>query len=329
MIEFASAFAGVAGFDLPFEQLGMRCTAQIEVNPHRQKILARHFPDVPQFGDIQEVTGRDISSRGRPDLIVGGFPCEGLSSAAPHRLGLGDVRSHLFYDFARLVAETQRLIDDTRPRWVILENSPGLLVAGGGRDMEAVVRALEELGYGWAYRVVDSRHLGSAQGRQRVLVLGHRGGDPRPAGEVLALDEARGADRGVDHEGRPSTRGPKAAVLAEEHDGRVMFRKSRRPRSKTDFATYVPDDHSNTLTKFDNGWGNRQTHVVVDQGRPRVLTLTEWERLQGFPDGWTDGIPDGQRFAALGDAMNVHMARWLGERLAAVHASLPMIGAPA
>lgn len=70
----------------------------------------------------------------------------------------------------------------------------------------------------------------------------------------------------------------------------------------------------------------RQTHLVLhDDGRMRTLTLGEWERLQGFPVDWTASMPTSQRYSALGDAMNVDMARWLGRRLKAIHAQIPML----
>lgn len=89
----------------------------------------------------------------------------------------------------------------------------------------------------------------------------------------------------------------------------------------------MDDGLANTLTGFDRGPATRQTHLLRQHGRLRTLTFTEWERLQGFPDGWTAGMPDGERYQALGDAMNVPTARWLGQRLLAVDTQLPMIGA--
>lgn len=75
---------------------------------------------------------------------------------------------------------------------------------------------------------------------------------------------------------------------------------------------------ANTLTGFDGGGPARQTHLIAQQGRVRTLTHTEWERLQMFPDGWTEGLPDSARFTALGNAMHVGMAEWLGRRFASV-----------
>lgn len=74
---------------------------------------------------------------------------------------------------------------------------------------------------------------------------------------------------------------------------------------------------ANTLTGFDGGGATRQVHLIAQHGRLRTLTLTEWERLQRFPDGWTEGIPDSARFTALGNAMHVGMAEWLGRRIVA------------
>lgn len=87
----------------------------------------------------------------------------------------------------------------------------------------------------------------------------------------------------------------------------------------------MADGRGNTLTGFDGGLATRQTHLIAQHGRVRTLTLTEWERLQGFPDDWTTGIPDSARYTALGNAMHVGMAEWLGRRLTAVHTSVPQL----
>lgn len=76
------------------------------------------------------------------------------------------------------------------------------------------------------------------------------------------------------------------------------------------------------MTGFDSGGPLRQTHLLAQAGRLRTLTLTEWERLQGFDDDWTAGIPDSARYTALGNAMHVGMATWLGHRLKAVHETI-------
>ena len=107
-----------------------------------------------------------------------------------------------------------------------------------------------------------------------------------------------------------------------------FFRKSARPRGTAEegfYATYKEDGFVNTLTNNDSGSNARQTHVVLQNSRLRALTPVEWERAQGFPDNWTAGIDDRERYTALGDAMNVDTARWLGHRLVTVDAAVPLL----
>lgn len=332
MIRVVSAFAGIGGFDRGAELAGgYEIAAQIEWKKDRLAVLAEHFPGVPQFTDIKEVSGADLISAAGPDidLMVGGFPCQNTSIGAPHREGLDGDRSSMFWEFERLLFDTQRLLDATRPTWAAIENPPGLLTSRGGRDMEAVLRALVDLGYGVSYRVLDSVYLPGAGGqrRQRVLVLGHLSGDPRPAAQVLALADGRGEDPDVGDPRRASARRPQAARSPEDHGGLLIFRKSRRARSKDDYSTYVPADVVNTLNGYDGGFSARQTNVILDHGRLRVLTHEEWERAQGFETGWTARMKEGPRFTAIGDSMNVHLARWFFERLSTVHSNLHLLGA--
>lgn len=327
-----SAFAGIGGFDLGLGRHSVETVCQIEWDTHCQTILSRHFPGVTRFGDIRDVYASEI---GRVDLAVGGFPCQNTSIAPPRREGLAGEQSGHFIPFIELLDEYQRLVEEWGPRWVVLENPDGLLASPGrgrdgvdrtGWDMAAVVRALEDLGYGWAYRVVDGRHLGSPQRRRRVIVVGHRGGDPRPAWQVLG-DGGPGegeaaASRPVG--GRPLGPRPVGGVGG----GFTVWRKSARARaslSRGGYETWVTDGVGNTLTGFDGGGPARQTHLIGQGGRLRSLTLTEWERLQMFPDGWTEGVPDSARFTQLGNAMHVGMADWLGGRLVAVDSALPMV----
>lgn len=333
MIRTISAFAGIGGFERGYSLAGgFEIAAQIELKKDRRAVLAEHFPGIPQFGDIKEVTGADLVSAAGPDidLMVGGFPCQQTSIGAPHRQGLDGAKSSMFWEYERLLYEVQRLLDDVRPTWAAIENPPGLLTSRGGRDMDAVLGALVELGYGVSFRTLDSSFLPGSGGqrRQRILVLGHLSGDPRPAAQVLALGDRGSESAGVADPRRSSARRPQAARGPDEHD-RLIFRKSRRPRSSEDYATYVPDDVVNTLNGYDGGFSARQTNIVVERGRPRVLTHEEWEQAQGFTAGWTASMSEQARFAAIGDSMNVHLARWFGERLAAVHEALPMIGASA
>lgn len=179
-----SLFSGVGGFDLALERHGIPVVASVEIDKRARGVIARHFPNTQLFNDVTEVTGGQLRDAGFiPDdgIITGGFPCQDLSVAG-RRAGLAGERSGLFWEIARLA-------DELQPRWLILENVPGLLSSQGGRDMGIVLGTLGELGYGFAYRVLDSAYFGLAQRRKRVFIVGCLGDDGRAPGEVLALRE--------------------------------------------------------------------------------------------------------------------------------------------
>jgi site-specific DNA-cytosine methylase len=137
---------------------------------------------------------------GPDDLLCGGFPCQDLSVAG-QRAGLAGDRSGLFFEFARI-------IDAFRPRWVLVENVPGLLSSNGGRDFGVVLGTLADLGYGVGWRILDSRFFGVPQRRRRVFIVGARAdGDPRAAADVparysLSARAAQGILRRAEKRGR-------------------------------------------------------------------------------------------------------------------------------
>lgn len=336
MHRFCSVFSGIGGFDLGFERAGWEVVSQIEIDTfidpkgkrnitgrYAKKVLDHHWPDVPLLDDVRTIHGTDI---GDIDVLVGGFPCQDTSRAAPNRDGLKGSRSHAFFDFVRLADEYIRLVDETNPRWIILENPDGILHANGGADFRTVLETLADLGYVGTWRLVTARGVGLPQRRDRVLLVGHRGEHPG-ARAVLRDPRASSGDPGAPDEGRRGEQGGRPAGPSSPQDrlGRVLFRKSRRPRSKDDYETWVPEDFSNCLTGFDGGYPGRATQMIVEGDRLRSLTFTEWERLQGFPDGWTDvpGMKDSYRWTLLGNAMAVPMAEWLAHRIN----SIPLLAA--
>src|SRR5690606_3509160 len=163
--------------DMGLEAAGMRVVWQVEIDPQARAVLRKHWPDVDLHEDVRNVGSANLAP---VDLICGGFPCQDLSVAG-RRAGLAGERSGLFYEFMRVVAELA-------PRWVLIENVPGLLSSNGGRDMGAVVGTLAKLGYGWTYRVLDLQHFGVPQRRRRVFIVGRAGGFCPP--EILFEPES-------------------------------------------------------------------------------------------------------------------------------------------
>lgn len=172
MITFASLFSGIGGFDLGFEQAGMQCAWQCEIDKRARSVLATHWPGVPCYEDVKNVKRDNVAA---VDLICGGFPCQDVSIAGK-REGLAGERSGLWFEFHRIIGEL-------RPQWVVIENVPGLLSSHRGSDFAVILRGLVEFGYGVTWRILDAQYFGVAQRRRRVFIAGSLG-DGRSA-EVL------------------------------------------------------------------------------------------------------------------------------------------------
>ena len=192
-----SLFAGVGGFDLAMERNGINVVAAVEIDKNARGVLTHRFPNTQLFNDVTEVTGEQLRNAGfvpNRGVIVGGFPCQDLSVAGK-RAGLAGARSGLFWEIVRLA-------DELRPKYLVLENVPGLLSSNGGRDFGTVLGALVECGYGISWRILDAQFFGVPQRRRRVFIVGHLGDDGRASNEILALGEslsgnpAKGAAKG-------------------------------------------------------------------------------------------------------------------------------------
>ena len=197
-----SLFAGVGGFDLALERNGAEVVASVEIDKHASKVLANRFPNSTILEDVKSVTGKQLFELGfnSDGIIVGGFPCQDLSVAGKRR-GLAGERSGLFF-------EVVRLLDETKAKWFILENVPGLLSSKGGRDMGIILGALAELGYGVAYRILDAQYFGVPQRRRRVFIVGCLGDDGRTPAEILAISEGRSGYLAQIKQGKRSATSP-------------------------------------------------------------------------------------------------------------------------
>ena len=179
-----SLFAGIGGFDRGFELAGFRTIWQVEKEPFCIAVLKTHFPNVERYYDVLKCGHDKIHKLRAVDVLTAGFPCQDLSVAGK-RAGLEGSRSGLFWEVVRILGEL-------RPTWFVLENVPGLFSSCEGRDFAVVLNALDELGYGVAWRVLNSQFFGVAQRRRRVFIVGCFG-KPCPA-EVLFESEGGGGD---------------------------------------------------------------------------------------------------------------------------------------
>jgi DNA (cytosine-5)-methyltransferase 1 len=327
-----------------------------EIEKFPCQVLAHHYPAVQNLGDMTKYKEWNIE---QPDLLVGGTPCQSFSVAGL-RKGMDDPRGNLALVYCGI-------LDHFRPRWFVWENVPGVLSSNGGRDFGSFLGALAQLGYGFAYRVLDAQFFGVAQRRRRVFVVGHLG-DWRPAAAVLfereslRRDSAPSREKGeaaaasaassVDENGIQRTVGtlcadthPGAYSGQDAYTGRLVPQivgalTAKGPEAmgapEVDGQHYIPIScygiPGNWIGRKPENGGNAvepmhnvapcltgtDKHGVSANMAVRRLTPVECERLQGFPDNYTnikDNCPDGPRYKALGNSMAVPVMRWIGQRI--------------
>ena len=207
-MRYLSVCSGIEAATVAWHPLGWTPVAFSEIEKFPSAVLAHHYPNTPNLGDMTQHEQWPIGS-GSVDLLVGGTPCQSFSVAGLRR-GLADPRGNLALTYLAIA-------DRLRPRWLVWENVPGVLSSSGGRDFGAFLGALAELGYGFAYRVLDAQYYGVAQRRRRVFLVGHAS-DWRRAAAVLFERESLRGDPAPSREAREGAAanaqgGAKASVV--------------------------------------------------------------------------------------------------------------------
>jgi DNA (cytosine-5)-methyltransferase 1 len=353
-MRFVSLFAGVGGFDLGFEAAGMECVGQVEIDKHAKSVLDKHWPDVPKHDDVVTAIewAREIGLNGKVDLVCGGFPCQDLSVAGK-RLGFAGERSSLFYpaiEFAQAVGAKQVVLENVPGLFSSNGGADFVAVINTLRESGFSYvewRVFDSQFYGVPQRrrrvyiiasvgepnrfpvFVESnsgsRDSKSKQEKGKATSTGIRDGI---VGALCASDRKglnnQGVDQGKYVIGKASFGDfkvrPLAGALTTAGDRPMTFTKSRRAQTADDFETWIEGNVSPTINAFDTG-DVRSTVLTLpvienmESETVRRLTPTEFERLQGFPDGWTDGQTDGHRYKQMGNAVTVNVTRAVGEMI--------------
>ena len=317
-MKFISLFSGIGGFDLALERLGHTCVYANDIDKYCKIIYDKHFETKQTTQDIRTVKSTDIPYH---DLLVGGFPCQSFSVAGK-RGGFADTRGTLFFEIARILKEKQ-------PRLFILENVKGLLSHDQGKTFTTIIATLDELGYDLQWQVLNSKNFGVPQNRERVFIIGHLRGTPRteifPIGEskqtsdgALGLQSVRqtaGTLGATDYKGTHNNIREISLSLdanywkgIDNHGQRTAIVQRQPLKFLQRNQRNIEGDYSFTAdTSNTNG-------VRVGSGIRR-LTPRECERLQGFPDGWTEGVSDTQRYKMCGNAVTVNVVYEIARRL--------------
>jgi len=280
-MKYVSLFAGIGGFDLALNRLGHECVYVNEWDKYSAQTYEKNFGHKPDTRDIRAVDANEIPDH---DLLVGGFPCQSFSIAGKRR-GFDDTRGTLFFDIARILA-------DKRPRHFILENVKGLLSHDEGKTFQTILGVLSDLGYEYQWQVLNSKNFGVPQNRERVFIVGHSRNFPRSKVFPIGGDEKEAnqkyASTALDSN---YWKGP------DRHAQRTMIATYRH--SMDGFKGY---EEMSPSIKSSEGSGNQ---ILINN--IRRLTPMECERLQGFPDEFTEGVSDTQRYKQLGNAVTVNV----------------------
>lgn len=353
-MNYLSVCSGVEAATVAWHHMGWKPVGFSEIESFPSKVLAHHYPNVTNYGDMTKFKEWNINEP--VDLLVGGTPCQSFSVAGL-RKGLQDPRGNLALVYLGIA-------DHFKPRWIVWENVPGVLSSNGGRDFGSFLGALAQLGYGFAYRVLDAQNFGVPQRRRRVFVVGCLG-DWRSAASVLFERESVCGDTKTSRKEREEVAGyvessfgqyredcvagtTKASggvlgggsetflTVYETHpaDSRVkemgdicqtVTSRWGTGGGNVPIATHAVDIYNGqldsnvtcTMTSA-TGIANASGPKVMQDMRVRRLTPIECERLQGFPDNYTnifEKTPDSPRYKAMGNSMAVPVMRWIGERI--------------
>ena len=304
MTTYASLFAGAGGFDLGLDAAGLAGTWQAELDPQAQAVLAHHWPQAELYGDVSELDGATLEPA---DVWAAGFPCQDLSHAGT-RTGLAGHRSGTFYELTRLAQEARDASD--RPTVVLWENVVGLLDLGD--TLAAIYAEWDRLGAMVAeHRVVDT---GTAFGlpQRRLRVLGAVSFDPGADGAPSVLHDPEGGGLPT-----PPSSPEQDASRAPSGPGgdarRLCYSVTPIAGQGSEVgATLV--DLAPALTATAAEQNDRGVRIVDELG-VRRLTVTESERLMGWPDGHTApaGL-DYARYRLVGNGVTAPAAEWLGRR---------------
>ena len=262
-MKYLSVCSGIEAATVAWHPLGWEAAGFCEIEKFPSEVLKHHYPNVTNFGDMTKYKEWNL---GTIELLVGGTPCQSFSVAGL-RKGLEDPRGNLMLTYCGL-------LDKFKPKWFVWENVPGVLSSSGGRDFGSFLGAVAELGYGWAYRVLDAQYFGVAQRRRRVFVVGCLG-DWESAAKVLFEPESLS--------GNP----PPSRKQRKEIAGTITARFGASRNNHEECVVYNPDP-ANCL----------QT------------TSHEWSRADGFNMVAYENHPSDARIKLMGEVCQTITSKW-------------------
>lgn len=285
MIKYFSLFSGIGGLEFGLEnnKIG-ECVGYSEIKESSIRIYQNNFFNYDNYGDITKMDCNDVLDF---DLMIGGFPCQSFSLAGM-RKGFKDRRGKMiFYIYDILKVK--------RPRYLVLENVKGLVSHNNGLTYKNVLKLLVCLGYYVRVLLLNSLYYSTPQNRERIFILGCLD-DFDKVRPVVINDKRRFRDIRDDDEVHYR--------MIPHTESNILKIEQKVPYSFELIGGY--DRVGALMTSY--GCGGK---VVGYKDWYRYLTPLECERLQGFPDGWTEGENNVSRYFAIGNAVNCNVSDYL------------------
>ncbi len=278
---YGSVCSGIEAASVAWHPLGWRAAFLSDIDPFAQAVLSHRQAGAPVHGDFTTIKRGDYDPI---DLLVGGTPCQSFSIAGL-RKGMDDDRGNLALGFIKLA-------QSLRPRWIVWENVPGVLQSNGGKDFGTFLGALGDLGYGFAYRVLDAQNFGVPQRRRRVFVVGYLGDWRRPA---AVLFERHSLSGHLAPRRKEKCKAPRVAVRSlGEHSVYECHGQDSRVKE-------LPDVCSTVTAKYGTGGNN----VPIVSYVPEVANTLTQRMYKGFnsllDEGQTPVVYGFQSSANVGD----------------------------
>ena len=314
-INLLELFSGVGGFSVGIEQAGINIGWHgfSDIDQHANKTFQRRFPNAKELGSVVDIDPKQLPSI---DLVTFGFPCQDLSNAGKRR-GLKGSRSSLFF-------EAMRIIEAKKPKYFIFENVEGIFSSNDGKDFEIILRTIADCGYDGQWQLLNTRWF-LPQNRSRCYFVGHIRGECRPKVFPIEKNDRKNRQR---REGEAKIScAPSREYGWKDVSPTLCARDYKDPKlvqiakvANGDAGrVFDPSGIACTLKAEGGGWGAKTGLYRVDKllqnSNIRRLTPLECERLQGFPDHWTEGQSDTQRYRQMGNAVSVPVVKAVVERL--------------
>ena len=295
-----SLFSGIGGFDLAFQNKGHTIIGACEIDKYARSIYTRQFPKVKIYQDARKINPKKLEDF---ECLTAGFPCKTFSIAGK-RLGFKESQGTLFFEIARITKEK-------RPKLLLLENVKGLLSHDKGKTFAVILSTLAELGYNAEWQVLNSQCF-IQQNRERIFIVGYPREEPRP--KIFPIGSSIKKITSSRHKiiKNGSWIKNKLSGFIDGQDVLVGWSKSTRAWG---VQQRFKINEANTLNTGE-GCSNQSTcNYIIQKNRMRRLTPLECERLQGFPDNYTKGLSDTQRYKCLGNAVTVPVIECIVERI--------------